>query len=394
MLLTLIVFLIILSLLVLVHELGHFLAAKKFGIKVEEFGFGLPPRILGVNYKGTIYSINWLPIGGFVKLYGEDEEETSLTSDGGRPILSKVEGEAMTPPRWTNRAFFAKPKLVRMAVLLAGVTMNFLLAVVVISYIFSQGVFVPTEKVFIREVASGSPAELAGFKVNDEVLVVAGQKITKTEQFVEITKKNVGQEISVEVLRQADNPCAKEQKVLGAYPGLKISCHGENVVVFVTPRASPPKGEGPIGVAISNLEERKYPWYQAPFLGTIEAFKLSGLMVVELEKILVKLITFQPVGEEVAGPLGIAQATGEAVKFGWIAVLQLLGLLSLNLAVVNILPFPALDGGRLLFVGIEAITGKKVKPRWERWAHQIGMGILLGLIVLVTINDLLRIFKH
>ncbi|MBI4999324.1 site-2 protease family protein, partial [Candidatus Gottesmanbacteria bacterium] len=153
-----------------------------------------------------------------------------------------------------------------------------------------------------------------------------------------------------------------------------------------------PVGEGPMGIAISNLEERKYPWWKAPFLGTLEAFRLSGMMFFEIGKILGKLVTFQPITVEVAGPLGIAQVTGGAVKFGAMAVLQLVGLLSLNLAVINILPFPALDGGRLLFVGIEAVTGKKIKPHWERWTHQVGMAILLALIVLVTINDILRIF--
>lgn len=387
MLLTLIVFLLVLSILVFVHELGHFLAAKKVGIRVEEFGFGLPPRILGVYHKGTIYSLNWLPIGGFVKLYGEEEapEERSplpRSTSSRRGVAS------------SGQAFFAKPKRVRAAVLLAGVTMNFLLAVLVISYVFTQGVLVPTDKVFIKEVVKGSPAEVAGFKVDDVVLVVAGQTITKMEQFINITKNNVGKEIALEVTRKIDNPCAPSEKVLGAYPGIKISCHGQNMVIQVIPRANPPSGQGPIGVAISNMEEKKYPLWQAPFLGTREAFKLSGLMVIEIGKVLGKLITFQPVGGEIAGPLGIAQVTGEAVKFGPQAVLQLLGLLSLNLGVINILPFPALDGGRLFFIGIEAVTGKKIKPHWERWTHQVGMVILLALIVLVTINDIMRFFRR
>jgi len=376
MFLTLLVFLAVLSLLVLVHELGHFLAAKKAGVRIEEFGFGLPPRIWGIKRGKTIYSINWLPIGGFVKLYGEEETEDRRQKTGDR-----------------NDAFFSKSKKARAAVLIAGVAMNFFLAILVISYIFTQGVLVPTDKVFIKEVVRGSPAQMAGLVKDDQVLFAQGQSIKNSQQFIDITKANVGKEIAVEVFRKTANPCASQEKVLGAYPGIRISCHGGNMVVLVTPRVSPPKDEGPLGVAISNLEERKYPWWKAPFLGTSEAFKLSGLMALEIGKILVKLLTFQPIEAEVAGPLGIAQATGEAVKFGAMAVLQLIGLLSLNLAVINILPFPALDGGRLLFVGIEAITGKKVKPRWERWTHQIGMAILLALIVLVTINDILRIVR-
>lgn len=379
MILTLIVFLAVLSLLVLVHELGHFLMAKKLGIKIEEFGFGLPPRIFGVKRGETIYSINWLPIGGFVKLYGEDEAGTHNPE----PLTSNQ-----------KKAFFAKSKKARAAVLVSGVTMNFLLAIVVISYIFTQGVFVPTDKVYVKEISAGSPAEEAGLKINDRISLVNEEKITGISQFQELTKKNLGQEISVEVLRLVDNPCRLNPQVLGGYPGMKISCHGENPVFSLIPRVSPPQGEGPLGVAISNLEERKYPLWQAPFLGTQEAFRLSGMMFIELGKILFNLITFKPVTAEVAGPLGIAQATGEAVKFGWMAVLQLIGLLSLNLAVVNILPFPALDGGRLLFIGLEALTKRRVNPKWEMWTHQAGMAILLGLVVLVTLNDVLRIFRR
>ncbi|MCL4382976.1 MAG: RIP metalloprotease [Patescibacteria group bacterium] len=379
MILTFIVFLAVLSLLVLVHELGHFLMAKKLGIKIEEFGFGLPPRIFGVKRGETVYSINWLPIGGFVKLYGEDEAGTHNPE-----LLASKQ----------NKAFFAKSKKARALVLVSGVTMNFLLAILVISYIFTQGVLIPTDKVYVKEISAGSPAEVAGLKINDRIFLVNDEKITAISQFQELTKKNLGREISIEVTRSVDNPCPLNPKVLGGYPGIKISCRGENPVFSLTPRVSPPQGEGPLGVAISNLEEKKYPLWQAPFLGTQEAVRLSGMMFFELGKILFNLITFKPVTAEVAGPLGIAQATGEAVKFGWMAVLQLVGLLSLNLAVINILPFPALDGGRLLFIALEALTKKRVNPKWEMWAHQTGMAILLGLVALVTINDVLRIFRR
>lgn len=357
MLITLIVFLAVLSILVLVHELGHFLAAKKAGIRIEEFGFGLPPRVWGVKRGETIYSLNLLPIGGFVKLYGEDgENENEVTSQA-------------------SDAFFAKPKLTRALVLTAGVAMNFFLAIVVISYIFTQGVEVPTDQVFVKEVAKNSPAERAGLKLND-VIRKFNEKIVKSPQaLTEATRQHLGEEVTLEIKR-----CEK-----------KIQCSVFNLQLI--PRQESPAGQGPMGIAISNLEERKYPWYQAPFLGTKEAFRLSGLMLVELGKILIRLVTFQPVGAEIAGPLGIAQATGQAVKFGPLAVLQLLGLLSLNLAVVNILPFPALDGGRLLFVMLEAATRRKIRPRLERLSHQIGMAVLLTLIILVTINDLLRLLR-
>ena len=359
MLLTLIVFLAVLSLLVFVHEFGHFLAAKKFGIRVEEFGFGLPPRALSIKRGKTIYSINWLPIGGFVKLYGEDETEDRRQKTEDR-----------------NEAFFAKSKRARALVLVAGVVANFLLAIVVISYIFTQGVLVPTDKVFVKEIAPGSPAAMVGLKSGDVVAKIDGKIVKTPQELTSYTKQHLGEEVVLEIER-----CEN-----------RVTCHLSPITL--TPRKEYPKDQGPMGIAISNLEERKYPWWKAPFLGTLEAFRLSGLMFLAVGDILVKLVTFQPITTEVAGPLGIVQVTGEAVKFGVMAVLQLIGLLSLNLAVVNILPFPALDGGRLLFVGIEAATGKKIKPRWERWTHQVGMAILLALIILVTINDLLRILRR
>lgn len=356
MFLTLIVFLAVLSLLVFVHELGHFLVAKRAGIRVEEFGFGLPPRIFGIKRGKTIYSLNWLPIGGFVKLFGEEQEEGLATASASAG----------------KEAFFAKPKLVRAAVLTAGVAMNFLLAIIVISYIFTQGVLVPVDKVLVKEIASDSPAEKVGLKVGDAILKIDQKRLKTTQELIDYTKQHLGEEVFLEIER-CDTPGKCQVKSF-----------------LITPRKEYPQTQGPMGITISNLTERKYPWWEAPFLGTLEAVKLSVLMFLEIGRILVRLVTFQPVTAEVAGPLGIAQVTGEAVKFGAKAILQLIGLLSLNLAVINILPFPALDGGRLLFVGIEAVTGKRVKPHWEKWTHQIGMAVLLALIILVTINDIRR----
>lgn len=378
MLLTLIVFFAVLSILVLVHELGHFLAAKKFGIKIEEFGFGLPPRLFSIKHGETIYSINLLPIGGFVKLYGEEEEVNykgtgywQLTSDGGRQARSARHDSSEVDV--SNRAFFSQPKWQRAIVLCAGVAMNFLLAVLIISYVFTQGVMVAGDKVLVKEVISGSPAAIAKLKVGDAILKVNDKAIKTPEELTSTTKQNLGKEIKLEIERCESQVCQISQ-------------------INLTPRKESPSGQGPMGVAISNLIEKKYSLWQAPVMGLWESLKLSGMMANELGKILIKLVKLEPIGQEIAGPIGIAQATGEAMKYGWLAVLQLAGLISLNLALINILPFPALDGGRLLFVAIETVIGRKVKPKLERWAHQIGMIILLSLIVLITVNDLLRIF--
>lgn len=358
MLLTFLTFLATLSVLVLVHELGHFIAAKKLGIKVEEFGFGLPPRILGKRKGETIYSLNWLPIGGFVKLYGEEREEEK-TKDA-------------------NRAFYARPVWQRTVVLLAGVVMNFLFGIFIVSFLFTQGVMVSVDRVHIEKVIAGSPAEAAGLREKDVIkklktlkkLKIEEIEIKKGEQLTKFTKEHLGEEIILTIVRDG-----KEQEIA------------------IIPRKDYPADQGPMGIVITNFEEKKYSLLQAPILGTKEAFILSWELTKGIGKTLWKLISLQPVSKDVAGPIGIAQLTGQAVKFGKLAVLELLGLLSLNLAIVNILPFPALDGGRLLFVVIEGATGKKIRTRWERYIHQAGMVLLLALMVLVTLNDLIRIFS-
>lgn len=352
--LTILVFAIVLSILVFVHELGHFLVAKKLGIRVEEFGFGLPPRLWGVRRGETVYSINWLPIGGFVKLSGEDVEELDKT---------------LTPAQ-KRRYFFARSKKERAAVLLAGVTMNFILAVVIISFIFTQGVFVPTDRVHVEKVVENGPAATAGLKEADVIISFAGSTIKSSEDLIGITKEKSGVPVEMKVLRK-----------------------GEELVLTVTPRKDPPPDEGPMGVVITNLEEKKYPWYKAPFYGIVEALHMSYLMLVTLGDLLWKLVTFQKLSADIAGPIGIAQATGRAVQYGVMAVLQLMGILSLNLAIINVLPIPALDGGRLLFVFLEKFLGKRIKPQAERISHQIGMAFLLALIVLVTINDIIRLVR-
>lgn len=356
MILTILTFIVILSFLVFIHELGHFLVAKKFGMGVEEFGFGLPPRIWGKKVGETIYSINALPIGGFVRLTGEDQIENQS-----KPPKDKAE---------LKKYFWARPKRERIAVLLAGVTMNFVLAIIVISYIFTQGVFIPTERVHIEKVSEDSPAVTAGFIEKDVIISFADEEIKKTEDLINIAKTKGGETVSVVVKRGS-----------------------EQLTLYITPRKDPPEGQGPLGIVISNLEEKKYPWYQAPFFGTIEALKLSYLMISSLVVLLFKLITFQPTEVEVAGPIGIAQVTGQAVKQGYMAVLQLTGLLSLNLAIFNVLPIPALDGGRLFFVIFERWLGRHVKPKVEAAIHQVGMVFLLALFVLVTLNDLRKLFK-
>lgn len=363
MLLTLIVFLLILSVLVLVHEFGHFFAAKKLGIRVEEFGIGLPPRIFGIKLGETVYSVNYLPIGGFVRLYGEEG-------------LAGKDSDAKTVQK---RAFFKRPVWQRSLVIVAGVLMNFLLAVVVISYLFTQGVMVPVNRVHIEKVISDTPAAIVGLKEGDIIKNIKFQTANSQYQIIDI--------------KTGDQLSKTTKDYLGKDIILVIERNGKILELGLVPRLDYPQDQGPMGIVISNYEEKRYSLSQAPIMGLKESLVLSWELAKGIGNTLWKMIMLKPVSKDVAGPIGIAQMTGEAIKFGENAVLEMLGLLSLNLAIINILPFPALDGGRLLFVVIEGATGKKVKTNWERYIHQFGMAILLFLVILVTINDLMRFFS-
>ncbi len=352
MIITIVVFILILSLLVFVHELGHFVVAKFLGIRVEEFGFGLPPRLWGKKFGETIYSLNWLPIGGFVKLAGEDETPHSTLH---------------TPNAKLRHLFWARSKKERSAVLLAGVSMNFLLALGILSFVFSQGVGARIERVI-----PGAPAELAGIQSGDVIVAVGNLAILDRMDMVSRVYGNLGQSIT-----------------------LRIIHNGEQKEMAITPRLNPPPDQGALGIAFdTSFAGIYYPWYEIPFRSLIWAIGFSLEALRSIAGLLWKLISFRSIDTTaIAGPIGIAQVTGQVIGLGFMKVLQFTGILSLNLAVMNILPIPALDGGRLLFVVLEKLIGKKVKPRAEALTHQIGMVVLLVLLFLVTVNDVLRIVK-
>jgi len=373
---TAIVFIFILSILVFIHELGHFTAARLFGVRVEEFGFGLPPRIWGKKIKETIYSLNWLPIGGFVKLAGEDESQKFLFTQKNAKHL-----------------FWARSKKVRAAILLAGVTMNFLLAVGITTYLLTQGIQEVSGRVHVEQVMPGSPAEKAGLQKNDVIINIIypanvdvlggytpnketelapteGKKIVVPKDLIDTVKAHTGETVTFTVRRGS-----------------------QTLEIPLVPRKDYPKGEGPTGIAISDLETRVYPWSQAPWMATKINVTRAWEMLAGIGGLIARLVRLQPVGSDVAGPIGIAQVTGQAVKFGWKAVLEFMSILSLNLAVLNILPIPALDGGRLMFVVFEKILGRKVKPAFEQSTHQIGMIVLFILILLISINDILKLAR-
>lgn len=376
MVLTTFTFLVVLSVLVLVHEGGHFLAAKKAGVKVEEFGFGYPPKVFGKKIGGTLYSLNLIPFGGFVRLYGEELED-----------IGKIDKDKR------SRAFWAKSKISRTGIILAGVIANFILSVVCFSTVYSvSGIPTKTDQVKVVGIVKDSPAEKTGIKEDDVFISIDERKVQTMADFVKLINEGRGRLLKITVERERDNPC--EEKVFGG--GMGFSCQNGRLIFFVTPREKVPEGEGPLGVVVSDIEMKKYPFWQMPFRGTIEGFKEAwgwgSLIVVSLKKMLVDLLG-GVVPKDVSGPIGIFQATSGVAKSGFLTILQFIGILSVNLAIINVLPLPALDGGRLTFILYEAIIRKRPKPQTERLVNSIGIAFLLLLTILVTLNDLERIFN-
>jgi len=337
MLATILIFIAVLSVLVFVHELGHFIAAKRSDIAVEEFGMGLPPRIWGKKYGETLYSVNLLPIGGFVRLKGEDFAE-----------------EAPEDPR----NFSAKSSLVRARVLLAGVFSNFILAILLLTILFAVGVPVLTDQIYIKEVQRGAEAERSGLKSGDVILSLDGEQFEFVSDFVDAVKVKSFKKVSLKVKR------GEEEFMVTAVPSPIL------------------------GVVITNFKLQTYPLYIAPKKGVEAAFNISGGMIKGLWYFVKDVIFKRYVSPDVAGPVGIARLTSQASEMGARFLLQFVGILSLNLAVINILPFPALDGGRLIFVVLEGVAGKKVSPKVERWVHTLGLALLLLLLVVVTLKDI------
>jgi len=358
---SILIFLLVLSILVLVHELGHFIAAKRSGVLVEEFGIGFPPRLLGIKIKETIYSINLIPLGGFVKLYGEEYDEISQKS--------KVKSKKLK-----NQAFAYKNPWQKILIIVAGVLGNFILGWFLISYLFTQGVPTPANKVIVEKVQEKSPAKIANLQPKDAIYALkVNQKIypikTSTD-LITLTKKYGGEKIILYVERGK-----------------------EKFQTTIIPRKNPPKNEGPLGIVITSFVEKKYPWYQAPYYGLIHAATITQKIISELIKTLIQIISFQKPSVDVAGPIGIARFTSEVAKFGKNAVLELMALLSLNLAVVNLLPFPALDGGRLIFALYELITKKRINKKLESYLNLFGFIFLITVAILVSINDILKIYR-
>ncbi|HUQ85231.1 MAG TPA: M50 family metallopeptidase [Candidatus Limnocylindrales bacterium] len=390
--LTGLIFLLILSVLVLIHEAGHFFVAKKLGIKVEEFGFGLPltKALFSVKRGETTYSFYPALIGGFVKLYGEDE--------AGAGRIKVKEHKEVSKDK--DRAFFSRPIWQRVAVIVAGVVMNTVLAVA-IYYSFLGITNFRTEipllgdhkffavnqqnksEIIISDVAKDSPAEKAKVKPLSKILSVNGQKVATMDFFIEFIKKNKGQEVILEL------------------QDLKTS---DKQTIKLTPRVNPPKNQGALGVSFFPIKTAVLTYEtqaQKLFSGFTHPLNLMSYNFDVMGKLIATSIkdkTAEPISQGVSGPVGIYSVVGEIINIPNMRerVLQLLnlaGLLSISLAFFNVLPIPGLDGGRLFFIIIEAVTRKKLNPKFEAYANAIGMAVLIGLIILVTFKDLFQILK-
>ena len=386
---TVILFIAILALLVLVHEWGHFIVARKSGMKVYEFGFGFPPRAFGfykdpktgkfvfVSGKGkntlketvggedrenpdefpaTLYSVNWLPLGGFVKIKGENGED------------------ANEPDSFGAKKFWQKA-----LTLVAGVSMNIILAMILLAAGFMiglpadssllddpQAIVVEEPSVIAQQVAPDSPAAEAGVKYGDKLVAIGGVPVITSQDLISYVEAHPDEEAQLSIVR------GEEELLLGITPATLSEDDP-------TPR---------LGVILADAGVVRYPWHLAIWKGIVGALVGTVNIFLAFVFLIKGLVLGQGLAFSVAGPVGIAVVVGESARLGIAHLINVTAMLSLSLAVINILPIPALDGGRLLFVLIERIFKRPVPLRYEQIAHTIGFALLMVLIVVVTWRDI------
>jgi regulator of sigma E protease len=346
MLLSAIAFVLVFGLVVLVHETGHFLSARQAGIIILEFGFGYPPRIKTLAVRnGVEYTLNAIPLGGFVRMLGEEDP----TAPG---------------------SFASKSAWARIRTLVAGPAMNLLLAVVLFAVAAMMGEQIAVGRVLVTSVAPGSPAEGAGIQVGDLITAIEGQTVGNTTELVARTQSVLGQDVSLSLLRGS-----------------------EPLTVELTPRVQPPPGEGAMGVGITmqqgwTAETVRHPVWEAPWLGVQEAWSALTLTVAGFVQIFRGSVS----PKELTGPVGIFQVSGIVARTGLANLMRFAAFISVNLFLVNLLPVPALDGGRIAFIALEKLRGgRRVAPQRESLVHFIGLLVLMALMLLVSYFDVLRI---
>jgi regulator of sigma E protease len=349
------------SILIIIHELGHFLVAKKFGVKVEEFGLGLPPRLFGKKIGETIFSLNLIPFGGFVRMYGEEEDIKNPQSFTGKSIWQRA------------------------LIVFAGVAAFWIIAVILLTILFNVGAPIAISddedknltdiRVQIATVIPGSPAEKAGLEIGDTIrkLKIKNEKlkITKIKEVREFANLHKGEEIILTIQR------------------------GKEIFdVALIPRVEAPEGEGPMGVALVRTAIKSFSWYEAPIKGTLATVSMTGAIIQGLGQIIESVVKGEPMppGVEVMGPVGIFDLMEDRLQMGIVYFLKLTVILTIHLAIFNLLPIPALDGGKLLFLGIEAVRGRPISQRIEQNITAVFFFLLIALMIFITIQDIIRIF--
>lgn len=345
---TLIASLIVFGLIIFVHEFGHYIVAKLAGVRVEEFALGMGPKVVSTKRGDTMYSLRAFPLGGFCRMAGESgNQEFTPTAiiDPGR--------------------FDQKPVLARMGVVVAGPLMNFLLAILLFSLMFTFLGIPQGYTTTIGEVRVGSPAEGVGLQPGDKIMQINGTKVNTWSEMVEIINGNAG--VSLE---------------------LQVEKAGKLQTLKVTPQVDPDTKVGLIGITPRDVIWQKIGLLAGLQEGLSKTWEITAMTVLGL----IEMIKGKVSSEGVAGPVGIIQLIGESARFGFIYLINLTALISINLGLLNLLPIPALDGSRLLFMLVEAVRGKPVNPSKENFVHLIGFVLLMALMLLVTYKDLVRIF--
>jgi len=361
----------ILVVLVLVHELGHFIVAKRAGITVEEFGIGFPPRIASMTWHGTRYSLNWIPLGGFVRMLGED----------GDVEIKRLREQGMTDDEVEHAmggAFNRRPVWVRIVVLLAGVAMNFVLAAGLFAAALSMPELVGTGSLTVTSIQPDSPAS-GHLRVDDVITGVDGRTFELSDDLTEYVRERGGGAVELQVVRD-----------------------GEPIEVTVTPRVVTPEeraqGIGPVGFGYDPERVVEQP---SPVTGPIDAVAsgtgLAWSLAIQIPGGLADavggLIGLNPDAGDARGPIGIAQETGKIMEAPLVSQLFFIGLLSINLAVLNVLPFPPLDGGRIAVVLLEAVRRRKLPAEREALIYLTGFAVLIALVILISIQDIQRLIN-
>lgn len=367
---SILLFIIILVALVLVHEFGHFIVAKRAGIRVDEFGIGFPPKLWSIKRRETEYSVNALPLGGFVKIFGENPDDESLSG----------------PEK--ARSFVSKSKIVQSAVLLAGIAMNIVFAWPLLSAAYMIGI--PSARddapagaevrdisLLVTQVLSDSPAEEAGLKQGDKILSLSSEAMIvespEPDDFIDFAQSHEGQKIEMIVARGEDT--------------LTFSVIPERGVIDELPNSPA------IGVAIDEIGVARLSFIPAVIEGAKFTAILTKETAVGLAGFFADIFRGTPDFSEVAGPVGIAGIVHDASALGISSLLMLSAIISISLGLINLLPIPALDGGRFLFLLIEVIKGSPIQPKIANALHGIFFALLILLILIVTYNDILRLVK-